>query len=78
MFTSIAIARVLGPTKMTYIIYVSWIASVVSGLGGLGIPTTTRKCLAEFLAVSILFWAFGNGDPLFESRHGSNGPRLFP
>jgi len=28
--TSIAIARTLGPTKMGYIIYVIWIASVVS------------------------------------------------
>ena len=33
LFTSIAIARTLGPTKMGYIIYVSWIASVVSNLG---------------------------------------------
>jgi O-antigen/teichoic acid export membrane protein len=29
LFTSIAIARILGPSKMGYIIYVSWIASVV-------------------------------------------------
>jgi O-antigen/teichoic acid export membrane protein len=51
LFTSIAIARVLGPSKMGYIIYVSWIASVVSGLGGLGIPATTRKYMAEFLGM---------------------------
>jgi O-antigen/teichoic acid export membrane protein len=49
LFTSIAIARTLGPSKMGYIIYVTWIASVVSGLGGLGIPSTTRKYMAEFL-----------------------------
>ncbi len=48
-FTSIAIARTLGPTRMGYIIYVSWIASVVGSLGGLGIPATTRKYMAEFL-----------------------------
>ncbi len=51
LVTSIAIARTLGPTKMGYIIYVAWIASVVSGLGGLGIPATTRKYMAEFLGM---------------------------
>lgn len=49
VFTSIAIARTLGPAKMGYIIYVTWIASVVADLGGLGVPTTTRKYMAEFL-----------------------------
>jgi O-antigen/teichoic acid export membrane protein len=49
LITSIAIARTLGPTKMGYIIYVIWIASVVSSLGGLGVPATTRKYMAEFL-----------------------------
>ncbi len=49
--TSIAIARTLGPTKMGYIIYVSWIASVVCNLGGLGIPAATRKYMAEFLGM---------------------------
>jgi O-antigen/teichoic acid export membrane protein len=47
--TSIAIARTLGPTKMGYLIYVTWIASVVSGVGALGLPATTRKYMAEFL-----------------------------
>lgn len=47
--TSIAIARTLGPTKMGYLIYVTWIASVVSGVGALGLPVTTRKYMAEFL-----------------------------
>ncbi len=51
LFTSIAIARILGPSKMGYIIYVSWIASVVSSLGGVGIPATTRKYMAEFLGM---------------------------
>ena len=49
--TSVAIARTLGPTKMGYIIYVIWIATVVSSLGGLGIPATTRKYMAEFLGM---------------------------
>ncbi len=51
LFTSIAIARSLGPAKMGYIIYVMWIASVVSGLGGIGIPATTSKYMAEFLGM---------------------------
>jgi O-antigen/teichoic acid export membrane protein len=49
MFTSIAIARTLGPTKMGDIIYVIWIAGVVANLGSLGIPATMRKYMAEFL-----------------------------
>jgi O-antigen/teichoic acid export membrane protein len=54
VFTSIAIARYLGPAKMGYMIYVMWIAQIVSSLGGMGIPATTRKYMAEFL---------GKGDP---------------
>jgi O-antigen/teichoic acid export membrane protein len=53
LFTSIAIARYLGPSKNGYIVYVSYIASVVAGLGGVGVPATTRKYMAEF---------FGMGD----------------
>ena len=51
LFTSIAIARTLGPSKMGYLIYVAWIASVVSSLGSLGIPSTTQKYMAEFLGM---------------------------
>jgi O-antigen/teichoic acid export membrane protein len=51
LFTSIAIARTLGPSKMGYIIYVSWISSVVSSLGGLGIPATTQKYMSEFIGM---------------------------
>jgi len=51
LLTSIAIARTLGPSKMGYIIYVTWIASIVSSLGGVGIPETTRKYMAEFLGM---------------------------
>ena len=49
MVTSIAVARTLGPSKMGYIIYVSWIATIASSLGSVGIPATTRKYMAEFL-----------------------------
>ena len=51
LFTSIAIARTLGPSKMGYFIYISWIATVVSSLGGMGIPATTQKYMAEFLGM---------------------------
>lgn len=51
LFTSIAIARYLGPTKMGYMIYVMWIAQIVSSLGSMGIPATTRKYMAEFLGM---------------------------
>jgi O-antigen/teichoic acid export membrane protein len=52
LFTNIAIARTLGPTKMGHLIYVMWIASIVSSLGGIGIPETTRKYMAEFLGMN--------------------------
>ncbi|MGB6974735.1 MAG: oligosaccharide flippase family protein [Terracidiphilus sp.] len=51
LFTSVAIARYLGPTKMGYMIYVIWIAQIVSSLGGMGIPATTRKYMAEYLGM---------------------------
>lgn len=49
LVSSILIARSLGPSRMGYIIYVSWIATIVGSLGGIGIPATTRKYMAEFL-----------------------------
>ncbi len=53
LFTSVAIARTLGPSKMGYIIYVAVIASfVVTSLGSLGIPSTTQKYMAEFIGMS--------------------------
>jgi O-antigen/teichoic acid export membrane protein len=51
LFTSIAIARTLGPSRMGYFIYVSWITTVVSSLGGMGIPATTQKYMAEFIGM---------------------------
>ncbi|MGA3372310.1 MAG: oligosaccharide flippase family protein [Terracidiphilus sp.] len=49
--TSIAIARTLGPSKMGYMVYVSTLAGFASLLGGLGIPQTTRKYMAEFIGL---------------------------
>jgi O-antigen/teichoic acid export membrane protein len=51
IFSSIAIARTLGPSKTGYIIYVLYIAGVISSLGSLGIPSATRKYMAEFLGM---------------------------
>jgi len=51
VITSIAIARTLGPTKTGYIIYVSYVASVIGNLGSLGIPAATRKYMAEFIGM---------------------------
>jgi O-antigen/teichoic acid export membrane protein len=52
LITSIAIARTLGPTKMGYIIYITWLTSIVSSLGSVGIPETTRKYMAEFIGAA--------------------------
>ena len=49
LITSIAIARTLGPSKMGYLVYVTWVVGIASTLGGVGIPATTRKYMAEFL-----------------------------
>jgi O-antigen/teichoic acid export membrane protein len=49
--TSIAINRYLGPEKNAYLVYVSYIASLVSSLGSMGIPATTRKYMAEFIGM---------------------------
>jgi O-antigen/teichoic acid export membrane protein len=51
LFTSIAINRYLGPDRNSYIIFVSQIAAMVSGLGGFGIPATTCKYMAEFIGM---------------------------
>jgi O-antigen/teichoic acid export membrane protein len=51
LFTSIAINRYLGPEKNGYLIYISYIAGLVSSLGSVGIPATTRKYMAEFIGM---------------------------
>jgi O-antigen/teichoic acid export membrane protein len=49
LISSVAINRYLGPQKNGYLVYVSYIASLVSSLGAMGIPATTRKYMAEFI-----------------------------
>jgi len=43
------VARTLGPSRMGYIIYVMWMANLVSTFGSIGIPVTTRKYMAEYM-----------------------------
>ena len=50
-FSTILIARYLGPTNNGYLITVSYVVGVVSNLGGMGIPATTRKYMAEFIGM---------------------------
>lgn len=48
IFTSIAIARTIGPEKLGYFLYVWWIAGVAGTVGSLGIPAATRKYMSEY------------------------------
>lgn len=49
IFTSIAIARYLGPEKAAFIIFVQYVSGITGNLGSVGIPATLRKYMAEFL-----------------------------
>ena len=49
LITSFLIARMLGPARMGYIVYVLMVVNIASMLGGVGIPATTRKYMAEFI-----------------------------
>ena len=48
VFTSIVIARAIGPEKLGYFLYLWWIAGVAGTVGTLGIPTATRKYMSEY------------------------------
>jgi O-antigen/teichoic acid export membrane protein len=47
-FTSIVVARAIGPEKLGYFLYIWWIAGVASMMGSLGIPAATRKYMSEY------------------------------
>ena len=49
LITSFLIARMLGPSRMGYIVYVLMVVNIASMLGGVGIPATTRKYMAELI-----------------------------
>jgi O-antigen/teichoic acid export membrane protein len=47
--TSIPMARVIGPEGMGYFNYVQWLTNLSGIVGLLGIPSATRKYMAEYL-----------------------------
>ncbi len=47
--TSIPIARMIGPEKLGYFNYVSWLTNLSGAVGGLGMAGATRKYMAEYL-----------------------------
>lgn len=48
--TTIAIARVIGPERLGYFNYIYWLSNTGGRLASLGIPATTGKFMAEYLA----------------------------
>lgn len=48
--TTIIIARLIGPARLGYFNYISWLSNTAGGLASLGIPATTGKFMAEYLA----------------------------
>ena len=47
--TSIPMARIIGPEKLGYFNYIMWLANMTGTIGSMGIPSTTRKYIAEYL-----------------------------
>jgi O-antigen/teichoic acid export membrane protein len=48
LFASIAIARWIGPEKLGYYVFVSWLTRISITLGNVGIPAMAVKYMAEF------------------------------
>lgn len=46
---SIAMARVIGPERLGYFNYIVWLVNLSRLVGNLGVPTTARKYMAEYL-----------------------------
>lgn len=57
--TSVPMARMLGPTKLSYYLYIQWIAMASGNIALLGIPLTTRRYMAEVLGQGDLPMARG-------------------
>jgi O-antigen/teichoic acid export membrane protein len=49
LLTTVAIARVIGPTRLGYFNLVFWLTTITCSVGSLGIPLTTFKYMGEFL-----------------------------
>src|SRR5579872_3068488 len=47
--TSVAVARVMGPERLSYYQFMVWLTSITISVGTFGLPTTTRKYMAEYL-----------------------------
>jgi O-antigen/teichoic acid export membrane protein len=47
--TSIPLARVIGPYRLGYFSYISWLTSMSGVIGSLGMAGATRKYMAEYL-----------------------------
>lgn len=47
--TSIPLARVIGPDRLGYFTYIQWLAMIGGNVALLGIPSTTRRYMAEAL-----------------------------
>jgi len=47
--TSIALARIIGPTRLGYFNYVYWLTSITGSMASLGIPAAALKYMAESL-----------------------------
>jgi O-antigen/teichoic acid export membrane protein len=48
MFVSIAVARGIGPEKLGYWVYISWLTTISVTLGNVGIPVMAVKYMAEY------------------------------
>jgi O-antigen/teichoic acid export membrane protein len=48
--SSIAIARVIGPQRLGYFVYLTFLTSVAGRLGAEGVATTARRYMSEYLA----------------------------
>jgi O-antigen/teichoic acid export membrane protein len=49
LLTTVAIARIIGPTRLGYFNLIFWLTSITCSVGSLGIPLTTFKYMGEFL-----------------------------
>jgi O-antigen/teichoic acid export membrane protein len=49
LLTTVAIARVIGPSRLGYFNLIFWLTSITCSVGSLGIPLTTFKYMGEFL-----------------------------
>jgi O-antigen/teichoic acid export membrane protein len=48
-FTSVAVARIIGPQRLSYFNYLVWLTNITTSVGAVGLPVTTRKYMAEYL-----------------------------